>query len=101
MSKKQTQTLIDGYFNKAEAKEILTNLFNSKIKFHTIAAFSLEERANSKAKEHNKRKKELSNSLELLLKSIQENSDKSTEIILDCQVKMSFKSKEKKKKSTK
>lgn len=37
-------TLIDGSFTYDEAKEILLNIFSSKIKFHTIKNWSSQER---------------------------------------------------------
>lgn len=36
--------LIDGVFSTEEAKEILTNLYNSKINFHNLKNFSHQER---------------------------------------------------------
>jgi hypothetical protein len=37
-------TLIDGIFSHVEAKEILLNLFTSKINFHSIKNWSSQER---------------------------------------------------------
>ena len=47
MSKKaptQKLSLIDGSFSPADAKELLVNLFTSKIQFHELRNFSIRER---------------------------------------------------------
>lgn len=44
MSKNQSLQLISGEFTPQEAKEILMNLYNTKIKFHQVKNFSSQER---------------------------------------------------------
>jgi hypothetical protein len=51
--------LISGEFNTEEAREILLNLIDSKIKFHTLKNFSAEERFGKKDPSSIKRLAEL------------------------------------------
>lgn len=44
MSEKENLTLIEGSFSVDEAKEILTNIFSSKINFHKIRNLSTQVR---------------------------------------------------------
>lgn len=44
MNNSKKLTLIQGTFNAEEANEILMNIFNAKIKFHSLKNFSSEER---------------------------------------------------------
>lgn len=43
-TKTEKLTLISGSFSNQEAKEILTSIFSSKIKFHELKNFSSQER---------------------------------------------------------
>jgi hypothetical protein len=51
--------LISGEFNTEEAREVLLNLIDSKIKFHTLKNFSAEERFGRKDPSSTKRLAEL------------------------------------------
>lgn len=44
MKKTETLTIIDGNFTYDEAKEILINMFTTKINFHNIKNWSSQER---------------------------------------------------------
>jgi hypothetical protein len=44
MKKNETLTIIDGNFTYDEAKDILMNMFSSKINFHNIKNWSSQER---------------------------------------------------------
>lgn len=44
MKDKNKLTLIEGVFSKEEAREILMNIFSTKIKFHELKNFSSQER---------------------------------------------------------
>jgi len=44
MKNTEKLTLIDGIFSHVEAKEILSNIFSSKINFHNIKNWSSQER---------------------------------------------------------
>jgi hypothetical protein len=44
MSKLSEYQLISGHFEKEEAKNLLTDLFASKIKYHSVSAWRYEEK---------------------------------------------------------
>jgi hypothetical protein len=90
MKKTENQILVTGNFTKAEAKEILSSLFRSKIQFHTISAFGGEERATKKAKDHAKRKKELVESLDILNEFLEKGGKGKSKVSINCEVKLSF-----------
>ena len=90
MKNKDSQHLINGTFEKKDAIEILSNLFASKIKYHTLAAFSQEERNNSKISIHDKRKTELTKSLDKIMKSINKKSNQNSNVEIECLVKLKF-----------
>jgi hypothetical protein len=48
-------TLIDGTFNKEEAKEIIMNLFSEKIRFHESKILSKKERRELGIEQHEER----------------------------------------------
>lgn len=70
-------SLIEGVFNAQESKEILMNIFNSKLKFHHRKNFGVKERTGYNDVISSKRIPELQNSLEhvieLLQKAAEEN----------------------------
>lgn len=84
------EALIKGAFTQEKAKEILNTLFRSKIKMHSLTAFSSLIKTGSESPEDNSRKKELTESLEKLITSIDEIADPDTVIKLNCEVKMHF-----------
>lgn len=44
LTKQDTFQLIEGIFSSKESREILQNIFKSKIQFHTLKNFSSQER---------------------------------------------------------
>ena len=92
---KKSEYLVKGKFTKQDAIEILSSLFGSKIQFHSLAAFGLEERAQKKATHHNRRKQELSQSLENLIQKINNYSEKGNDVLIDCCVNISLSKKSK------
>ena len=90
MKKSTKELLIKGTFNKNDAEEILNNLFSSKIKYHTLSAFSHEERNAKKVSEHTKRKEELTKSLKNIMKELQKKLHNKEDVKIDCSVKLSF-----------
>jgi hypothetical protein len=44
MKKNETLTIMDDYFTHEEAKEIIMNMFSSKLNFHNIKNWSSQER---------------------------------------------------------
>ena len=63
--------LIDGDFSTRESREILQNIFSSKIQFHQIKNFSSQERFGKEDKNALKRIPELRKSVEKILKIIE------------------------------
>jgi uncharacterized membrane protein YgaE (UPF0421/DUF939 family) len=60
--------LIQGDFNAENAKDLLANLYSSKIKYHSICALRHEEKFAEKSKFHSKRIHELKSERDLVLK---------------------------------
>tara|TARA_R110002072_G_scaffold151503_3_gene300878 strand:+ start:7796 stop:8068 length:273 start_codon:yes stop_codon:yes gene_type:complete len=73
--------LIEGKFNSEEAKEILLSLINSKIQFHTINEFSLQERTGESKSASTERIKELLETKKLILSIIEKS--KKENLLLD------------------
>ncbi|HEX8377964.1 MAG TPA: hypothetical protein VF602_09105 [Pedobacter sp.] len=72
MDNNQNLTLIDGEFAPADAKEILKNVFWSKMQFHEMRNFSLKERIGKEDQNAVNRIVELKKSLEKLLAIVSE-----------------------------
>ena len=70
MKTQDSFTLIDGDFSTQESREILQNVFSSKIQFHQLKNFSAQERYGKDDEKSSKRIPELRNSLEKILNSI-------------------------------
>ena len=78
MIKTEVITLIDGDFDEKEAKEILVNIFSSKINFHQVKNFSSHEKYGKVDTHAEKRiialKKGLERALEILLEAQKNNN---------------------------
>lgn len=77
MKTKDNLTLIEGKYNLEEAKDILMDLFNSKIKFHQHKNFSSFERFGKEDKNSLKRIDELKESIKIIqnkLSDVKSNS---------------------------
>lgn len=72
--------LIDGVFTTEEAREILTNLYNSKINFHNMKNFSHQERYGSPHSASLARIQSLRISLQKVLEALRE-AEKSNHMI--------------------
>jgi hypothetical protein len=72
MDKNQNLTLIDGEFAPTDAKEILKNVFWSKMQFHEMRNFSLKERLGKEDQNAVNRIVELKKSLEKILAIVSE-----------------------------
>jgi hypothetical protein len=59
MTTKKVFNLIDGSFTMEEAKALLTDLYGSKIKFHSIGAIKYQEFNGTKSQFHENRINEL------------------------------------------
>ncbi len=76
MKKKQTLRLIDGTFTASEAKEVLMNVFSSKIQFHQRKNFSSKERFGKDDEVAVRRMPELKNSLHKIAELFSEAESK-------------------------
>jgi hypothetical protein len=72
MSNFENLNLIDGVFSNEEAKEILMNVFSTKILFHELKNFSSEERFGKPDKTASKRIPELKKEVEKVLQILSE-----------------------------
>ena len=70
--------LIDGEFSVAEAKEVITNLLEFKIQYHTKQSFSSEIRSGIKHQPSLKRKENLKITKEEFLKYLENFADTDT-----------------------
>jgi hypothetical protein len=77
MEKIQKYKLIDGQFSPSDSINILFALFNSKINFHQLESFRIQEinSDNKKFIQHNQRALELKEAY-LLLKSVANDAEK-------------------------
>ncbi len=71
MSKPEKLTLIEGTFNEADAKDILLNIYSSKINFHKMKNFSSQEWYGINDEFADKRIKELTNEVEKIKAMLQ------------------------------
>ncbi|WP_026994845.1 hypothetical protein [Flectobacillus major] len=72
MSKFEKVELIEGIFTHEDAKEILINIFSTKIQFHELKNFSSQERFGEDDKVAQKRIPELKRSVGNILKVLEE-----------------------------
>ena len=82
--------LIDGIFTTEEAKEILINLYNSKINFHNMKNFSHQERYGSPHSASLARIQSLRISLQKVLEAIREAEKSNQMIKISSAVEMGF-----------
>jgi hypothetical protein len=81
MNNKEIITLIDGDFDDREAKEILLNIFSSKINFHQVKNFSSQEKHGKVDAQAAKRIIELKSGLEralVIILQAQKNNNRLT-----------------------
>lgn len=86
MKKKQAFKLIEGEFTPQDAKEILTNLYNSKINFHKLKDFSSTERFGIPDETAVKRIPALNKSLLLINGIIQEAAKQKKNLVLSATI---------------
>ena len=82
--------LIDGIFTTEEAKEILTNLYNSKINFHNMKNFSHQERYGNAHSASLARIQSLRISLQKVLDAIREAEKNNQMIKINSAVEIGF-----------
>ena len=90
MKKKQELKLIEGEFTPQDAKEILTNLYTSKLNFHLMKNFSSMERFGKSDDLSNKKIPELKKSMAIISAIIEEATSKKKKLIVNATVNIEF-----------
>ena len=90
MKKKQEFKLIEGEFTPQDAKEVLTNLYNSKINFHLTKNFSSTERFGKNDETASKKIPQLRKSIKAITSIIQKATDKKKKLIVTATVNIEF-----------
>lgn len=89
---KATQTIkfIDGKFSPEEAKELIVDLINHKIHFHSMKNFSSEERFGKPVEGSQKRKEQLKASREEIVLLLQQAVDNNTNLRIKSSINIAF-----------
>ena len=90
MSKKNNIKLIKGIFSPEDAKELLRNLYNSKINFHAMKNFSSNERFGGPDKNSVKRIPELKASMNSISIIIDGATDKNKKVKLTSVIEIEY-----------
>ena len=90
MKAKQPIKFIEGKFSPQEAKEVLVDLINHKINFHSLKNFSSEERFGKPVEGSQKRIEELKESREKIISIIQQAVDKNTNLRIESSINIAF-----------
>lgn len=83
-------TLIEGVFTAEETKEILTNMFSSKINFHNIKNWSSRERFGKDDEISAKRIPELHHEMQKLQEIITDAKNRNKKLLINSEVNISF-----------
>ena len=90
MKNTETLTLINGNFTNDEAKEILMNMFSSKINFHTVKNWSSQERYGQDDEIAQKKIPALRDEIKKLELILAEAKVKSKKIVLSSEINISI-----------
>jgi hypothetical protein len=90
MNKVEKLTLIEGEFIFDEAKEILINMFSSKINFHNIKNWSSQERFGKDDEIAQKRIPALRNEMKKLEEVLLEAKGKNKKLMITSEIKISL-----------
>ncbi|CAN5792595.1 hypothetical protein BH11BAC3_BH11BAC3_40230 [soil metagenome] len=90
MTGKKDIKFIDGKFSPEDAKEILVNLMNHKIRFHSMKNFSSEERFGKPVEGSQKRIDELKASREKIILLIQQAVDDKSDLRIESSINIAF-----------
>lgn len=90
MKSTEKLTLIEGVFSAEETKEILTNMFSSKINFHNIKNWSSRERFGKDDENSKKRIPELQNDLQKLQQILLNAKDGNKKFLISSEVNISL-----------
>jgi hypothetical protein len=82
--------MIDGSFNYEEAKEILINIFSSKINFYNIKNWSSQERFGKEDNIAQKRIPELKKEIEKVLQIVSEAKLKRKKLLISSEINISM-----------
>lgn len=86
MKNSETLTIIDGNFTYEDAKEILTEIFSSKINFHKIKNWSSQERFGKEDEISQKRIPALINEMEKLQAILSEAKTHNKQLIISSEI---------------
>jgi hypothetical protein len=86
MNRKLKLSLIDGNFSAEEAKEILINIYSTKINFHEMTNFSSVERFGIENKVAVDRISILRNNIEKIVELVDEMKDKNQNFIISSEI---------------
>ena len=90
MNKTEKLNLIEGNFSDVEAKDILMNIFSSKINFHQLKNFSSQERFGKDDETAKKRIPELKVEIERLKQILSEAKAKNKTLVISSEINISF-----------
>lgn len=86
MNRKLKLSLIDGNFSAEEAKEILINIYSTKINFHEMINFSSLERFGNANNASLKRIPILKENIEKIIELTEEMNDKNQNFIISSEI---------------
>jgi hypothetical protein len=90
MSRKKNITLIKGEFETEEAKDILRNLLDFKIRFHQIKSFNSELKYGEKDARSQARILELKESMQKMLEIMEEAEENGYSLNIDAKIEIEF-----------
>lgn len=90
MKNTEKLTIVEGNFTHSEAKEILMNMFTSKINFHNIKNWSSQERFGKDDDIAQKRLPELRNEMKKLEEILSEAKAKNKKIVVNSVINISL-----------
>ncbi|MFZ6664118.1 hypothetical protein [Peijinzhouia sedimentorum] len=90
MNKTEKLTLIEGTFSDEEAKEILMNIFSTKVNFHEVKNFSSIERFGEVDATAQKRIPDLKREVEKLTKILAEARATNKQITINSEINISL-----------
>ncbi len=90
MKNNEVLSLIDGKFSATDARELLMNLFSSKIQFHQMKNFSSQERFGKDDKLAAKKIPILKENVEILSEILKKAEKQKGKLIIKAMVEISF-----------
>lgn len=90
MKNTEKLSLIEGVFSAEETKEILMNMFSSKINFHNIRNWSSRERFGKDDEISRKRIPQLQNEMQKLQEILSDAKNQNKKLLINSEVNISF-----------